>query len=248
MKKHIIQLLSLFTKDKQKTLLEQNFSFSQEYLKAIEMCKNAKNLADIGCGATPDKNAKYAFDLSIAPIFHRGSGLAIDVKEIEKNGTKFIEAPCENLPVKDKFFDVSITKHMIEHVDDPIKACKEIMRVSKEGIIICPSMFAEYIFTRPYHKWFVTYRGNTLIFIEKTNDFGLPFGQCPQNVVDDSSNPFDILLNYENWYNGNEKMPRLSNILRKYWFSHDKVIENVFIWKDSFNVIVIDKDGKIKTN
>jgi len=38
------------------------------------------------------------------------------------------------MPFPDKSFDFVYCAHVLEHVDDPIRACREIMRVGKRGI------------------------------------------------------------------------------------------------------------------
>ena len=40
-------------------------------------------------------------------------------------------------------------------------------------------------------------------------------------------------------------MPRLSRLLRRYWFSHSSVTEVVFLWDEHFNIVVIDEEGRV---
>lgn len=253
----LIKILSclIFNRDKRHAFRVKYGSYllNSNYEKAMQICENAKNLVDIGCGPNPHSNAKYAIDRFASQTIHRhaGGGAIIDDKKLKERGIRFVESPVEQIPFEDKFFDVSLSRHMIEHVEDPIVACREIMRVSKSGIIICPNVFAEYLFGRTYHKWFVQKRENTLIFIEKNENEILPlFGNAPKlengKVKGGKNiNPFDILLNDGHWYHGFEGYKRLSRKLRMLWYGHEPAIENVLIWKDSFNVVVIDKSGNV---
>lgn len=72
---------------------------------------------------------------------------------------------------KDKEFDYSICVQVLEHVDDPIKACKEIMRISKHGYIETPSQLCEQLIGWPFHKWLVMVSHKNpkkLVFIKKS--------------------------------------------------------------------------------
>ena len=103
------------------------------------------------------------------------------------------------------------------------------------------------MFSRKYHKWMITSQGNTLIFIEKDWDI-LWFGEGPhiengRVIFPKDGNPFDALLNESNWYHGIHKWKRLTDIMKKYWFGHYKIMETCFVWRESFDFIIIYKDG-----
>lgn len=255
----VARILSCFILNKEKRKKIRNklmgnvdFVFDKKYELAMKICDEAINLVDIGCGPNPHKNSKVAIDPFIEPVIHRDNDVVIDVNKITQKGCKFVKANCENIPFENKFFDVSYSSHMIEHVDDPILACQEIMRVSKKGVILSPNIFAEHIFGRTFHKWFVLYRENLLIFIEKSDDEIQPlWGDIPKKDGDkykfnNQTNPFEILLNDGNWYKGKEKMPRISNKLKQMYYSHHPAIENVFIWENQFSVLVIYQNGSTK--
>lgn len=259
LKKILVKLIYLFVpfkKLRSKRKNNHNYlnipSVNKEYEIAQRRINFAKNLVDIGCGINPHPNAKVGVDGFIEPI-HRGTGYFIEKEKLEKEkNIKFIEANVENLPFKDKEFDFSYSHHMIEHVENPREACKEIMRISEAGVIICPSIFAEYAFGRPYHLWFVMKKGNTLIFIKKSQEENQPFGDFPKPnknkdgyIFDEKTNPFDILLDDGSWYKGKEKMPRLANLIQKYWHSRSEITEVILNWENSFNVLVIDENGNL---
>lgn len=227
---------------------------SPEYIKAQKIINESINMIDLGCGSSPHPKSKVAVDKYIEPIHRKyGSNKKIDIAKIEKNGkTKFVQANFEKLPFENKSFDVAYSHHVIEHLDDPSKACDEMQRIAEKGVIICPSIFAEYIFGRKYHKWIITIRDKLLIFLEK--DWEVPwFGEGPI-IVDGKiqepkdCNPFDILLNEGNWYHGPYKYDRLSEMLREYWFGHNKCMENCFIWEDKFDYLIVYKNGQFKSS
>ena len=117
-------------------------------------------------------------------------------------------------------------------------------------MILCPGPMQEYVFGREYHKGIVTSRKNTIIFIEK-NWEGVLFGEGPyvengKTKMPKDCNPFDILLNDGNWYHGLHRYKRLTELLRKEWYGHKSSMEVVFNWTDSFDYVVVYKDGTIE--
>ena len=262
-KKMIVKLLSNILGDKKEilktTMIYKIYKFykrseqielSPEFTEACLMINNSENMIDLGCGSHPHEKAKVAVDKYIEPIHRKfGANQIIDVEAIESMGIKFFEADFEHLPFSDKEFDVAYSHHVVEHLDSPEKACKEMQRVAKGGVIMCPSIFSEYMFGRQYHRWLVKPLGKTLVFIEK--DWEKPwFGEGPHRengkvIVPANVNPFDVLLNESNWYHGIHRWKRLSKMLRYYWFGHYSVIETVFTWHDSFDYLIVYLDGRI---
>lgn len=91
-------------------------------------------MIDLGCGSSPHRKATVAVDKYIEPIHRKyGANQKIDVAKIEEQGIKFVEADFEDLPFEDKSFDVAYSHHVVEHLDNPAKACKEMQRVAKGG-------------------------------------------------------------------------------------------------------------------
>lgn len=178
------------------------WQMSPEFIKAQKLIDAVQNMIDLGCCSSPHWKATVAVDKYIEPVHRKyGSNKRIDVSEIESRGIRFVEADFEELP-----FDVAYSHHVVEHLDNPAKVCAEMQRIAAGGVIMCPSIFAEYMFSRKYHRWLVKAQGNTLIFIEKDWD-DLWFGEGPHRengkiVVPIDINPFDILLNESNWYHG----------------------------------------------
>lgn len=95
-----------------------------------------------------------------------GKKLATLSKKRVSNG-KFIVASADNIPFKDNTFDIVLCTEVIEHMDNPLAALKEIYRVTKvDGLIVIttPNKVFKPLFSllsainvRPYHgneKWF----------------------------------------------------------------------------------------------
>lgn len=84
-----------------------------------------KKLLDIGCGAP----AKCMEDASFLRYIGYGEGIDIVKRNIE---FKFKLGSITKIPHKDGQFDVVTAIEVIEHIDNPLKAFKEIHRVLKD--------------------------------------------------------------------------------------------------------------------
>jgi SAM-dependent methyltransferase len=228
-------------------------NISEAWSRLQDRLNKADRIIDLGSGADPHPRAIVAADAFLKPL-HRslGQGPELTSEVFKEKGIPFIQADLCSLPFADKCFDFAYSHHVFEHLMDPKKACSEISRIAKAGAIVTPSIFAEVAFGRPYHRWFVVSRGEVLVFIRKSQDDNQPFGEHPLPRkeggyrVTKQTNPFDILLNERDWYQGNEGMPRLSRPLRHYWASHSPVMEVVFLWEGSFNCVVVQEDGRLE--
>ena len=49
-------------------------------------------------------------------------------------------------PFPDETFDVIYCSHVLEHVEDPLKACEELFRVSEKGMLFVPNPNTEALF------------------------------------------------------------------------------------------------------
>lgn len=92
------------------------------------------------------------------------------------------------------------------------------------------------------------------VAVDKYKDWEEPwFGEGPVQIngkikAQKNCNPFDILLNEGNWYHGIHRYKKLTNYLQKYWYGHSKSIETCFVWKDSFDFLIVYKDESFKTS
>lgn len=135
------------------------------------MARNQK-IVDLGSGGNPDPSAGIIVDKYLTNV-SRGKDIAMP------EDAQFIIADIEqHLPFKDKCMDYSYAKHVLEHVEQPDKACREIIRISKAGYIETPTWLWEILFGRRYHLWLVKKENNKLVFTRK-NDVN-----CPSNTFD----------------------------------------------------------------
>lgn len=82
----------------------------------------------------------------------------------EKYGDKktFVQGDVESKLFGDKEFDFVVASHILEHVNDPVSFCKELVRIGKRGYIEVPTPLWDNLATGPTetkygHKWWVTF-------------------------------------------------------------------------------------------
>ena len=128
---------------------------------------------DIGCGGTVKR---------AAPGFDMYTDIVDPSPDFNGN---YVKCPVENMPFNYKQFDFARCHHVIEHCTDPARACSEIQRIAKAGIISFPPMQAEIMFGRKDHNWFVAVDKGRLLFIRKRHEsYGVPRREtgCELNV------------------------------------------------------------------
>lgn len=119
---------------------------------------------DVGCGAGPKRPAAgydaYCDVLSPSVVMAK----------------PYFQCGMEDMSCfEDKEFDFARCHHVIEHTQDPNKACSELVRIAKAGIISFPTMQAELLFGRRDHNFFVTIDHGRLLFIRKRYPcYGVP--------------------------------------------------------------------------
>lgn len=102
-----------------------------------------------------------------------GYDIYTDINIPKKPPANFVHCALESMPMfADKEFDFARARHCIEHVVDPDKACSEIIRIAKAGVISFPSPQAEMMHGIPEHNWYVFLeeppkRQKRLLFIRK---------------------------------------------------------------------------------
>ena len=125
--------------------------------------KNLKK-CDIGCGSGPNRPAK-------------GFDAYCDIHDPNVVMAKpYWQCPMEEMtPFKDKEFDFARCHHVIEHTQDPDKACRELIRIAKAGIISFPPPQAEMMYGRKDHNWYVFIDRGRLLFVQKFHaSLGIP--------------------------------------------------------------------------
>jgi ubiquinone/menaquinone biosynthesis C-methylase UbiE len=92
-------------------------------------------LLDAGCGACPEY-----FGLKEAFPEVEYTGLDVTPKLVKFNqdrGINCILGSLENIPFEDDSFDVSLSRHVVEHMSQIDKPLDELIRVTKNQVIMC---------------------------------------------------------------------------------------------------------------
>ena len=97
--------------------------------------KPSDKVLDVGSGSIPFHLANHLVDITIENDNFGRAGVAF--KHID--GIPIYECNLERLPFEDNEFDFVYCSHVLEHVNDPDKACSELMRVGKRGFIESPT-------------------------------------------------------------------------------------------------------------
>ena len=142
----------------------------------------ARRVLDIGSGHNPFKGATYVvdFDLNEGRDRH-GNPLVVP------EPARLFAADVQALPFQARSFDYVYASHVLEHVDWPGDACREIMRVGAAGYIETPSPLLEQGLAYKdkdlpeywMHKWFVCSPAPAvLVFEPKTRTTISEFCTC----------------------------------------------------------------------
>jgi hypothetical protein len=86
-----------------------------------------------------------------------------------------LDATKEKMPFADNEFDLGLSSHMLEDVENPFPAFEELNRVSKRVAIIAPSRLIEQTkgIDHPrhcgfgHHKWMLEHEGDHIVFTRK---------------------------------------------------------------------------------
>lgn len=195
---------------------QDRFEYQREYVD-FNIASGEKVL-DIGSGNNPFPFATHLVDLYHEDNRHRGG------VELVRDGRPMFEADIESLPFRDKEFDFVYCSHVLEHVNDPKKACGEIMRVGKRGYIETPTRTSDIFYNFCYlHKWYVNLAGSSLIFIEYSDRERQGTGSS--FFYDQQTNPY-------------------SNTVKKVVYGNRQLFCNMFLWNESFPVYVFNKEGE----
>lgn len=68
-----------------------------------------------------------------------------------------------SIPYPDGHFGAAIASHLLEHVDDPQLALRELQRVADEVYVIVPKWWCPHTWTQLGHKWFITNDGRCAV-------------------------------------------------------------------------------------
>ena len=175
---------------------------------------------DIGSGPAPFPNATVLCERYLDDTVHRCG------KVITK-GLPVVQADVSALPFSDKKFDFVYCAHVLEHVENPIQACKEMMRVGKRGYLETPNFMKDALFCYAelmHHRWHTIAAGNTVFFFEYTN----------RQLKGIRSSAWNDLI----W-------SKYRNRFQDALLDNMDLFNTMFLWEDKFEVQVVTQDGKI---
>lgn len=192
------------------------FAYQKRYID-FDIPPGARVL-DVGCGGDPFPYATVLVDRYTEPTHHRDGALARDSRE-------FVEADICELPFPDKSFDYVYCGHVLEHVEDPLAACRELMRVGRRGYIETPTLAKDMLFVwnvPDLHKWHVVAIADHLCFFEisKRQWEGIRCGAW-RNLI------------FGQWHHP----------LQDAFFDNADIFNVMFPWEGQFNVHVFRLDG-----
>lgn len=143
-------------------LLALKFFYSRKIAPGFKIGKELL-VVDIGSGDKPFWRADVFVDkLSLGNIQRASQSETIH------NLGQFVNSDASKMPFKDNAFDFSFSSHLLEHVEDPGKVIKEMMRISRAGYLEVPNGVLEVIEPFNSHLWFVFQDKGKLIFYRKT--------------------------------------------------------------------------------
>jgi len=197
---------------------KHRFDYQQRYVN-FDIGPHERVL-DIGSGGDPFPRATFLVDRFLDPTHHRYGS-------IEQNGRPLVSADVHCLPFPDKSFDFVYCVHILEHVDDPIKACAEIMRVGKRGYLETPTFSEDILFAwaKERHKWHVIGIDQTLCFFEYS----------PRQLEGIGSTAWENVI-----------MDRRYHPLQQAYFANRDIFDVMFPWVDHFSVYVFHLEGEVE--
>jgi len=138
------------------------YFFTGKILPGYKINKN-DIVIDIGSGDKPFWRANVFLDNLSLDNLQRST-----YSDTIKNLGNFVNGDItKKTPFKNKIFDFSFCSHVLEHVENPDLAIKEIMRISKAGYIEVPNGLLEYMMPFSTHLWFIFLSNKKLYFLRK---------------------------------------------------------------------------------
>jgi len=175
---------------------------------------------DVGCGAYPFPYATMLVDLYTEKSEHRH-------EDLRTNGKPFQVADINHLPFEDKSYDFVYCSHVLEHVEEPKRACEELMRVGKRGYLETPSLMTDVMFSwaKGMHKWVTIIVADRIVFFDYN-----------ERLIQGVRNPY--------W--GRSIFSKKHHPLQDVFFNNQDIFNNSLMWHDYFNYSVFYLDGRME--
>ena len=202
---------------------EENDRF--EYQKTLNRFQIAPNstVLDLGSGDYPFPLATVLADMYLDDSPHRTEQLVRDHRPL-------VQLDIHHLPFSDKSVDFIYCSHALEHVENPLQACLEIMRVGKQGYIETPTLCKDGLFAWAEgirHRWHVIAIDSTIVFFEYSDrqKKGIRSSAWLNLIFADQHHP-----------------------LQEAFYDNQDFFNTMFTWADSFRVFVFRLDGTVECN
>jgi len=144
--------------------LEDHIIYEIPNLEKYGWVGSNSNVVEIGSGSNPNPRSNVLVELE-DDGYHRD----FEKLKIMSHQRIVWGDICKGIPeFIDKQFDFSYCVHVLEHVQYPEAACKELMRISKSGYLETPGPFLEKVWNFKFHKWYVDVIDGVLTFTDKS--------------------------------------------------------------------------------
>ena len=149
-----------------------------DYLKRNLRCRigRGQKVIDIGAGHAPLIRADVLCDMF--PLDAAGRSISA----IFMPAGRFVIGDITDLPFRDKCFDFAYSRATLEHVPDPVRACREISRISRAGLLSLPSSLWEVMGGSAQHLWLISKKDGGLVFRRKTPEDAALSARIPESI------------------------------------------------------------------
>ena len=118
----------------------------------LEQTRSMPRVLDVGGASIPLNTATHVLD--VMPFERFGAPLSADEPIRFSRDNYLVHDICTKpWPFPDGYFDYSFCAQTVEDVRDPIGACEELMRVSRQGYIEFPSRLRECFHAKSGYLW-----------------------------------------------------------------------------------------------
>jgi len=175
---------------------------------------------DLGSGGWPFSRADHLADKFPEQTTHR-------VESIIRDGRPFCVVDIHHLPFKDDAYDFVFCSHVLEHLDNPGQAIRELTRIARKGYLEVPSRLSDVMFnfTRltNHHRWHGLVLAGVLVLIEWTDAERRELG-----------NQYFDALHCE-----------YSNQFQTFFERNRDLFFAALSWSDEISFLIIDKSGVV---